>query len=105
VDEWSDWESGDFLHAADKPDAEVPLDEVLQRVAVGFRRVVIDWCEGDRWVDWRITKHIEVGSPPVIMEAEHARPDRSRVPFGRGRPGGGLGAIYLAITQSETSPH
>jgi hypothetical protein len=72
VDEWSDWESGDFLHAADKPGAEVPLAEFLHRVAVGFRRVVIDWTEGDRWVDCRIAKHTEIGSPRVIMDAEHS---------------------------------
>ena len=72
MNEWADWESGDFLCAADRPDAEVPLAEVLRRVAGGFRRVVIDWCEGDRWVDWRLAKHTEVGSPPVIMEAEHS---------------------------------
>ena len=72
VDEWSDWKSGDFLYATDKPGAEVPLAEVLHRVSVGFRRVVIDWTEGDRWVDWRLAKHTEVGSPPVIMDAEHS---------------------------------
>jgi hypothetical protein len=72
VDEWSDWESGDFLHATDEPGAAVPLVEVLHRIVVGFRRVVIDWTEGDRWVDWRIAKHTEIGSPPVIMDAEHS---------------------------------
>jgi len=72
VEEWLEWESGDFLHASDKPGTELPLDEILHRIVVGFRRVVIDCCEGDRWVDWRIAKHVEMGSPSVIMDAEHS---------------------------------
>jgi hypothetical protein len=34
--------------------------------------VVIDWTEGDRWGEFRISKLMEVGAQPIIMEAEHA---------------------------------
>ena len=47
--EWYDWASGDYVHAPDRTGAEISQAEVLRRVAVGFRRVVIDWPEGERW--------------------------------------------------------
>ena len=56
MDEWFGWESGDSV-ASNWPHGPV-LDqhEILRRVAAGFRRVVIDWAEGDRWVEARIAK-------------------------------------------------
>ena len=71
---WSDWEeSGDIVGIRNSPDGpRVPQYEVLQRVAGAFRRVVIDWTEGDRWVEARIAAWTRPGASPIILEAEHA---------------------------------
>src|SRR5262245_66270849 len=70
--EWSAWGSGDCVHAPDRPGAEVAQPEVLRRVAVGFRRVVIDWPEGERWAEARAAKAAEVGYRGFLLEAERA---------------------------------
>jgi hypothetical protein len=71
--EWSDWESGDSVGIPNWPDGpRLPQGEVLRRVAVAFRRVVIDWAEGDRWVEARIGKATEVGYPGGLLAAEYA---------------------------------
>ena len=75
--EWSEWESGDCVRAPDRPGAEVAQPEVLRRVAVGFRRVVIDWPEGRRWAEARAAKAAEVGYRGVLLEAERALRDES----------------------------
>jgi hypothetical protein len=46
-------------------------------VAVGFRRVVIDWPEGRRWAEARAAKAAEVGYRGVLLEAERALRDES----------------------------
>jgi hypothetical protein len=46
--------------------------EILRRVATAFRRVVIDWTEGDRWVEARISAATEFGYSGLLLEAEHA---------------------------------
>ena len=51
--------------------------EVLRRVAVGFRRVVIDWPEGQRWAEARAAKAEEVGYRGFLLEAERALRDES----------------------------
>jgi hypothetical protein len=50
----------------------LPIPEILHRVAAEFRHVVIDWDEGDRWVDNRISKSIEIGYAGFLLEAERA---------------------------------
>ena len=72
--EWSDWEeSGDIVGIRNWPDGpRLPQREVLQRVAGAFRRVVIDWTEGDRWVEARISAATEFGYSGFLLEAEHA---------------------------------
>jgi hypothetical protein len=75
--EWSDWESGDCVHAPDRAGAEVAQAEVLRRVAIGFRRVVIDWPEGARWAEARAAKAAEVGYRGFLLEAEQALRDES----------------------------
>ena len=75
--EWSEWASGDHVHAQDRPGAEVVQAEVLRRVAVGFRRVVIDWPEGRRWAEARAAKAEEFGYRGFLLEAERALRDES----------------------------
>ena len=75
--EWSEWGSGDCVHAPDRPGAEVARAEVLRRVAVGFRRVVIDWPEGRRWAEARAAKAAEDGYRGFLLEAEQALRDES----------------------------
>ena len=75
--EWSEWASGDCVHAPGRPGAEVAPTEVLRRVAVGFRRVAIDWPEGERWAEARAAKAAEVGYRGVLLEAERALRDES----------------------------
>src|SRR2546430_15240149 len=71
--EWSDWESGDTVGIPNWPDGPMlPQREVLQRVAGAFRRVVIDWTDGDRWVEARISKAVEIGWSGLLLEAEQA---------------------------------
>src|SRR3954447_21289443 len=71
--EWSDWESGDTVGIPNWPDGPMlPQREVLRRVAGAFRRVVIDWTEGDRWVEARISAATEIGYPGGLLAAEHA---------------------------------
>jgi len=42
VGEWSEWASGDCVHAPDRPGAEVAQAEILRRVAVRpTRRAVL----------------------------------------------------------------
>jgi hypothetical protein len=75
--EWLEWESGDYVHAPDRPGAELDQPEVLRRVAVGFRRVVIDWPEGERWAEARAAKAEEFGYRGFLLEAERALRDES----------------------------
>src|SRR5262249_61659316 len=57
--------------------ARLEQREVRRRVAGAFRRVVIDWAEGDRWVEARISKAVEVGYSGFLLEAEHDLRGRS----------------------------
>jgi hypothetical protein len=72
--EWFKLEdTGDIVGIHNWPDGpRLPQREVLQRVAGAFRRVVIDWTEGDRWVEARINALTEFGSSSIILEAENA---------------------------------
>jgi hypothetical protein len=70
VSEWSDWESGDSVNMPNWPHGpSLDQHEILRRVAAAFRRVVIDWAEGDRWAEARISKAAEVYSG-LLLEAE-----------------------------------
>jgi hypothetical protein len=75
--EWSNWASGDCVHAPDQPGAEVTQAELLRRVAVGFKRVVIDWPEGRRWAEVRAAKAEEDGYRGLLLEAEQGLRDES----------------------------
>ena len=46
--------------------------EVLSRIIAKFRRVVIDWTEGDRWVEARIRALTDLDAHDVVLEAERA---------------------------------
>jgi hypothetical protein len=74
MSEWFDLEeSGDIVGIRNWPDGpRLPQREVLQRVAGAFRRVAIDWTEGDRWVEARIIAATESGYSGLLLEAEHA---------------------------------
>src|SRR5262245_22810681 len=75
--EWLEWGSGDCVHAPDRPGAQLDQSEVLRRVAVGFRRVVIDWPAGERWAEARAAKAEEFGYRGFLLEAERALRDES----------------------------
>jgi hypothetical protein len=68
--DWSNWESGDCIYAPDLETPPLEQAEVLRRIATGFRRVVIDWPEGDRYVDARLARAIDVGYSGALLEAE-----------------------------------
>jgi hypothetical protein len=70
--ERSNWETGDCAFAPGLAPVGLEQAEVLRRVAVGFRRVVIDWVEGDRWVDARVAKAVEIRWSGLLLEAERA---------------------------------
>jgi hypothetical protein len=71
--EWSYLESGDTVGIPNWPEGlRLPQSEVLRRVSVAFRRVVIDWAEGDRWAEARAAKAAEFGYRGFLLEAEHA---------------------------------
>jgi hypothetical protein len=74
MDDWHDWDySGDGVSIPNWPDGPaLPQREILSRVAAAFRRVVIDWTEGDQWTDYRISKLVEIGSHSVVVENERA---------------------------------
>ncbi len=73
MDEWSAWESGDSVDMPNWPHCPVvEQHEVLRRVATAFRRVVIDWAEGDRWAEARVAAWARLEGQPVIMAAERA---------------------------------
>jgi hypothetical protein len=78
MDEWSAWESGDSVGMPNWPHGPT-LDqhEILRRVAAAFRRVAIDWAEGDLWVEARIGKAAEIGYTGRLLEAEQALRGRS----------------------------
>lgn len=65
-------ESGDMVSRTNLPHGPL-LDqhEILRRVAAGFRRVVIDWAEGDRPAEARAAKAAEDGYSGILLEAEH----------------------------------
>jgi hypothetical protein len=72
LSEWHNWESGDSVGIRNWPHGpRLEQHEVLRRVAAAFRRVVIDWTEGDRWAEARISKAAEVYSG-FLLEAEQA---------------------------------
>src|SRR5690348_3302354 len=75
--EWREWANGDYVHAPDRAGAEVTQAEVLRRVAVGFKRVVIDRPEGRRWAEVRAAKAEEDGYRGLLLEAEQALRDES----------------------------
>jgi hypothetical protein len=77
MDLWLTGVSGDCVHAPDRPGAELAQPEVLRRVAVGFRRVVIDWPEGERWAEARAAKAEESGYRGLLLDAERALRDES----------------------------
>ena len=73
MSEWYDWESGDSVGIRNWPHGpRLEQHEVLRRVAAAFRRVVIDWTEGDRWAEARISKAVEIGWSGLLLEAEQA---------------------------------
>jgi hypothetical protein len=75
--DWENWNSGDSVGVPDDTGVAVEQAEVLRRVAVGFRRVCIDWTEGDRWAEARIAKATEFGYTGILLEAEHSLRGRS----------------------------
>jgi hypothetical protein len=76
--EWSNWESGDSVGMPNWPHGpSLDQHEILRRVAAAFRRVVIDWAEGDRWVEARIGQSAEIGYTGLLLDAEHALRGRS----------------------------
>lgn len=76
--EWLEWESGDLVGIRDWPSGTMlEQHEVLRRVAAAFRRVVIDWTEGDRWAEARAVKAAAVGYAGILLDAEHALRGRS----------------------------
>jgi hypothetical protein len=68
--DWDNWHNGDCVCVPDSAETALPVQDVLGRIAVGFRRASVDWLEGDRWVQARIAKHTEFGSHELIMQAE-----------------------------------
>jgi hypothetical protein len=99
VGEWSDWESGDSVGIPNWPDGpRLPQREVLHRVAAAFRRVVIDWTEGDRWVEARISKAVEIGYSGVLLEAEHALRGRAVLVSVAEEPGFGAAWVRFYMT-------
>ena len=50
-------------------------------VAVGFRRVGIDWAEGDRWVDARVLHGLEIGYAGALLELDpYLKRDKRNIP-------------------------
>jgi hypothetical protein len=70
--DWSNWQTGDCVFAPGLAPPGLEQAEVLRRVAASFRRVVIDWPEGDRWVDARVAKAVEIGYNGFLLEAERS---------------------------------
>lgn len=70
--EWADWESGDCVFAPDRPDAILHPDEVIRRVALGFRQVAIDRAAGDRWAEARVEAAERAGYRGLLLDAERA---------------------------------
>ncbi|MBN9522978.1 hypothetical protein J0H58_31445 [bacterium] len=76
--EWSGWESGDSVGMPNWPHGpSLDQHEILRRTAIAFRRVVIDWAEGDRWAEARISGAVEIGYTGLLLEAEHSLRGRS----------------------------
>lgn len=66
-------ESGDILEMPDWPRGpSLDPQEILRRVATAFRRVAIDWAEGDRRAAARAAKAADVGYRGFLLEAEQA---------------------------------
>jgi hypothetical protein len=92
-------ESGDIVGIRNGPDGpRLPQREVLQRVAGAFRRVVIDWTEGDRRVEARISAATEFGSSGIILEAEHALRGRMVLVSVADEPGPGAAWVRFYMT-------
>jgi hypothetical protein len=74
VELWLRDVSGDCVHVPGQDEDFVPPDqaEVLRRVATGFRRVEIDWFEGERYAEARLAKGIEVGVPEGLRQLDVA---------------------------------
>jgi hypothetical protein len=72
MNEWSDWESGDCVAITNSGEdiPGRPQREILQRVAEAFRRVIIDWTEGERYAEARIAAMVEVGMPKGLLELD-----------------------------------
>jgi hypothetical protein len=70
--DWTGWESGDILHASDPPQSLLDQPEVQRRVAVGFRRIAIDWTEGDEWAEALLHSAFELGFRGELLAKANA---------------------------------
>ncbi|MDY3555948.1 hypothetical protein R5W24_005094 [Gemmata sp. JC717] len=102
--EWSGWESGDSVGMPNWPHGPT-LDqhEILRRVAAAYRRVVIDWTEGDRWVDARIAAWEKQEGPPVILAAERALRGRTVLVSVADAAGPGAAGVRFYMTPDTAS--
>jgi hypothetical protein len=67
--EWTNWYSGDAI-GSDSEGSARPLSELIGKIAMGFRHVVFNWSEGDRWAEARIAAWKNMKGPPLIMQLE-----------------------------------
>lgn len=74
MDLWLQDVSDEYVHVPGVDEDLVPLDqaEVLRRVATGFRRIEINWFEGERYAEARIAQGIEVGMPERLRQLDVA---------------------------------
>src|SRR4051812_49186756 len=83
--QWLDWCSGEYL-VAPSYEKVVPQFGILNVVSNQFKRVSIDWLEGNRWVDVRIAHGISLGFAGALLDAELALKDNT---------------VYVALSDAE----
>jgi hypothetical protein len=96
-------ESGDSVNMPNWPHGPVlEQREILRRVAAAFRRVVIDWDEGDQWVEVRIAKAVESGYSGFLLEAEHDLRSRTVLVSFADAAGSGEAWVRFYMTQDTS---
>ena len=102
--ECHDWASGDSVGMPNWPHGPMLEQcEVLRRVAAAFRRVTIDWTEGDRWAEARISRAVEIGYSGLLLDVEYALRGHSVLVSLADEPGADAAWIRFYMTPDTES--
>lgn len=72
IKNWSKWANGDLLGSPGVAPQLFTQQAILSLLQEWFPVVTTDYETGDRWLEWRIAKLIEVNAHQVVIESDRA---------------------------------